>query len=73
MSEKYFTPEEVMQHLNLTKSSLYRRVNDGTLPAPLKLGHLSRFKASEIEEALEALADQRASSLTSKTSTGDPS
>ncbi|AXT41572.1 AlpA family phage regulatory protein [Phaeobacter inhibens] len=59
MSEKYLTPDEVMQRLNLTKSSLYRRVNDGTLPKPIKLGHLSRFIASEIQIALEELAQQR--------------
>lgn len=59
MSEKYYTPEEVMKHLNLTKSTLYRRVGDGTLPAPIKLGHLSRFRASEIDAALDRLAQER--------------
>jgi len=34
-------------------------VNDGTLPKPIKLGHLSRFIASEIQIALEELAQQR--------------
>jgi excisionase family DNA binding protein len=63
MSEEFLTPYEVMQRLSLTKSSLYRRVSDGTLPAPIKLGHLSRFKASEIEEALEALAQKRSNSF----------
>jgi excisionase family DNA binding protein len=48
-----------MKRLNLTKSSLYRRVSDGTLPAPIKLGHLSRFRASEIDAAMEELAQQR--------------
>ncbi|WP_282182750.1 helix-turn-helix transcriptional regulator [Aliiroseovarius marinus] len=55
MSEEYLTREEVMQRLKLTKSSLYRRVNDGTLPAPIKLGHLSRFRASDIEAAMNEL------------------
>lgn len=63
MSEEYLTREEVMQRLKLTKSSLYRRVADGSLPAPIKLGYLSRFKASEIEEALEALAQKRSTSF----------
>lgn len=55
MSEEYLTREEVMQRLKLTKSSLYRRINDGTLPAPIKLGHLSRFRASDIEAAMNEL------------------
>nr|WP_254682194.1 AlpA family phage regulatory protein [Phaeobacter inhibens] len=55
-----------MQRLNLTKSSLYRRVNDGTLPKPIKLGHLSRFLASEINDALEELAQQRSAPAPSK-------
>lgn len=55
MSEEYLTREEVMQRLKLTKSSLYRRINDGTLPTPIKLGHLSRFRASDIEAAMNEL------------------
>ena len=55
MSEEYLTREEVMQRLKLTKSTLYRRVKDGTLPAPIKLGHLSRFRASDIETAMKEL------------------
>ncbi|UWR64824.1 helix-turn-helix domain-containing protein [Phaeobacter inhibens] len=59
MSEEYLTPDDVMQRLHLTRSSLYRRIQDGTLPKPIKLGHLSRFRASEIEEALDKLAQRR--------------
>lgn len=59
MSEEYLTREEVMQRLKLTKSSLYRRVADGSLPAPIKLGYLSRFRKSEIEAAIEELAQKR--------------
>lgn len=59
MSEKYLTLTQVMARLQLAKSSVYRRIKDGTLPRPIKVGKLQRFKESEIEAAMEALAAQR--------------
>lgn len=59
MTTTYLTPEEVMNRLNITRSTLYRRVSDGTLPEPLKLGHLSRFKEDEIVAAMDTLSEQR--------------
>lgn len=62
MSEKYLTIKEVMTKLQIGKSSIYRRVADGTLPTPIQIGHLRRFKQSEINDALAALASQRSNS-----------
>lgn len=59
MSEQYLTLTQVMERLQLAKSSVYRRIKDGTLPQPIKVGNLQRFKESEIEAAMEALAAQR--------------
>jgi len=59
MSEKYLTFKEVMERLQLGKSSVYRRIADGTLPEPIQIGHLRRFKESEVDAALERLADAR--------------
>ena len=59
MSEQYLTLSQVMVRLQLAKSSVYRRIKDGTLPQPIKVGNLQRFKESEIEAAMEALAVQR--------------
>lgn len=50
---------EVCLALGCSSSSLWRRVNDGTLPAPIKIGHMSRFVASEIEDAIEAAKQLR--------------
>lgn len=59
MSEKYLTFKEVMERLQLGKSSVYRRIADGTLPQPIQIGHLRRFKESEVEAALADLAAKR--------------
>ena len=59
MSETYLTFTQVMERLQLAKSSVYRRIQDGTLPRPIKIGSLQRFKESEIDAAMEALSDKR--------------
>jgi excisionase family DNA binding protein len=59
MTEQYLTIRQVMAWLHLGRSSIYRRIEDGTLPKPIKIGHLSRFKESEIKVALEAIDTQR--------------
>ncbi|MCB1439942.1 MAG: AlpA family phage regulatory protein [Nitratireductor sp.] len=48
------TMHEVTAMLRISPASLYRRVADGTLPKPLKLGHLSRWSRSDLLSALEA-------------------
>lgn len=50
---------EVCRLLGCSPSSLWRRVNDGTLPKPVKIGHLSRFVAAEISEAIDVAKEQR--------------
>jgi len=59
MSEKYLTFPELMARLKIGRSTIYRRIADGTLPKPVKIGHLRRFKESEVDEALKALEDTR--------------
>jgi len=58
MTERYLTIAQVMDWLNLGRSSIYRRVHDGTLPKPIKIGHLTRFKQSELQSAVESIAMQ---------------
>ena len=55
MSEKYLSIQDIMERLQIARSSVYRRVKDGTLPSPIKLGNLRRFKESDVEAALSAL------------------
>lgn len=55
MSEKYLTYKDVMEMLELGKSTVCRRVEDGTLPKPIRIGKLARFRRSELLDALQRL------------------
>ncbi|KIC18507.1 helix-turn-helix transcriptional regulator [Leisingera sp. ANG-DT] len=59
MLEKYLTFSDLMVRLNSSRSTVRRRVADGTLPAPIVMGHLKRFKESEVKDALSRLAKNR--------------
>lgn len=50
---------EVCKLLGCSRATLWRRVQDGTLPLPIKIGHMSRFVASEIFEAVEKAKSDR--------------
>lgn len=50
-------------------STVYRKVQDGQLPKPLKLGTVSRWRADEIDALVQRVADARDNpQLTEKTS-----
>ena len=51
---------EVAEMLNISIPSLYRRLADGPLPPPIKLGHLSRWSRNDIACALAAARGGRA-------------
>ena len=51
---------EVAGFLQVSIPTLYRRVADGTLPKPVKLGGLSRWPQSEILAAVQAAGERRA-------------
>lgn len=59
MTEKYLSITEIMEWLKLGRTSIYRRIEDGTFPKPIKIGHLTRFKESEVKLALMNLDAQR--------------
>ncbi|MGR3609598.1 MAG: helix-turn-helix transcriptional regulator [Sulfitobacter sp.] len=59
MNEKYITYREVMDRLQASRSTIKRRIADGTLPAPILFGKTPRFKQSEVNEALVRLEDTR--------------
>ncbi|WP_024588150.1 helix-turn-helix domain-containing protein [Aliihoeflea sp. 2WW] len=44
--------KEVAGMLRISIPSLYRRIGDGTIPPPIKLGHLSRWSQADIQAAL---------------------
>lgn len=47
---------EVAEMLNISVTSIYRRMADGTIPRPIKLGQLSRWSRADI---LSAMADAK--------------
>ncbi len=59
MNERYLTYHDLTERLGIGKSSVHRRIADGTLPKPIKIGKLSRFKESELIEALKKLEARR--------------
>lgn len=58
MIEKYLTYDELASLLDVGRSTIQRRVKDGTLPKPIKLGQLVRFKQSEVLAALSRLSSE---------------
>ena len=45
--------------LGCSRTTIWRRVADNTLPKPIKLGSLSRFVLSEINAIVESAMDVR--------------
>ena len=39
--------------LDVSRASVWRRVNDKTLPQPIRIGGLTRWSRAEIEDAIE--------------------
>ncbi|WAJ30606.1 helix-turn-helix transcriptional regulator [Antarcticirhabdus aurantiaca] len=60
MTDPLLTAREVGTILRISQASLYRRMADGTLPKPVKLGGLSRWPQSEILAAVKAAGERRA-------------
>ena len=54
--------KEVCQFFgNLHAATLYRKIRQGVLPKPVKIGGSSRWLRSECEAALQQMVDGRAS------------
>lgn len=51
---------EVAAMLSISIASLYRRIGDGTLPPPIKLGHLARWSRADIVAAIAQAKGQEA-------------
>ncbi|MFJ1307975.1 helix-turn-helix transcriptional regulator [Agrobacterium sp. P15N1-A] len=52
--------KEVAAQLRVSVPTVWRRVKDGTIPRPLKIGSLSRWQQSDISAVIEAAKAQRA-------------
>lgn len=45
--------------IGISRTTFWRRVNDGTMPKPVKLGGSTRWYRKEVVGALEALGAKR--------------
>lgn len=48
---------ELAERLGLSRSTVYRRIADRTLPAPIRIGHVLRFRIEDLERWEEWLAE----------------
>lgn len=55
-------PAELAVRLGVSRDHIYRMKDRGTLPTPVRLGHLIRWDPEEIEDWLRAGARDRPSS-----------
>lgn len=53
--QQLFSPETLAAHLGLAEQTVYNRHSSGgDLPKSIKLGHLLRFRPSDVESWLDA-------------------
>ncbi|SCW39262.1 transcriptional regulator, AlpA family [Rhizobium mongolense subsp. loessense] len=53
INDPLLTKKEAASILNISVPTFYRRVADGTLPKPIKIGALSKWPMSDILGAIE--------------------
>lgn len=58
-TRKLYSMQEVSRMLGLSVRSIYRLVDRGELPPPVKVGGSSRFFASDLDAYYEKLREQR--------------
>ena len=54
-TEYLLTIDEAANRLRVHRSYIYKLINAGVLPQPIKLGRSVRFKASELDKAIKSL------------------
>ncbi|MBX8812138.1 MULTISPECIES: helix-turn-helix transcriptional regulator [Pseudochrobactrum] len=59
ITDTLLTAREGAQVLQVSIPTFWRRVADGTVPKPVKIGALSRWPRSEIMAVIEAAKAQR--------------
>lgn len=52
------TADDLASMLRCSKATIWRRVEDGSLPQPLRIGGIRRWRASAIEQALDTSGEQ---------------
>jgi excisionase family DNA binding protein len=60
MPDRLLTLKEVRDQLQVSTATIYRLVERGNLPRPLKFGSLSRWRPSDLAAAIKAAEQRRA-------------
>lgn len=60
ITDPLLTAGESAEELAMSEPTFWRRVADGTVPKPIKFGHLSRWPRSEILNVIEQAKARRA-------------
>lgn len=58
-TDPLLSSREAAKVLGLSIASFHRRVADGTIPQPIKLGALSRWPLSEVRAVIDAAKAKR--------------
>ena len=56
---RFIDLDEVMDMVGLSRSTVYEKIKEGVFPAPVKIGHVSRWVESEVQEHLKRLIEAR--------------
>jgi len=59
ITDPLLTVREGARVLQVSVPTFWRRVADGTVPKPIKLGNLSRWPLSEIQDVIERAKARR--------------
>jgi len=55
----YSTAKEILASYPLSRTTLYRLIQKGDLPPPVKFGSRSYWKSDEFDEAVKAIEEKR--------------
>ncbi len=56
---KYTTANEILDTYPMSRTTLYRLIQKGEFPPPIKVGSRSYWKRDEIEDAFKAMEEKR--------------
>jgi len=59
LQSEYLSIKELAAHIQASKSTIWNGVRKGIFPKPIKIGGLTRWRRSEVEERLSELALHR--------------
>lgn len=58
--DEYWTIKDFCRHIKVGKTTIWMGVKKGIFPKPVKISGSTRWKRSEVEACIEAMAAKRA-------------